>query len=260
MKKYIQTNKKGLILVLIGFISLNLLFINDYRTSYLKEINYQPKEIEAMLELSEEERQSIVLDSYSNQIRFYAKVFKIDEEVLFQKLKENYQELNIQENINIDKILIDYLFNLESTDKQLFQRNITSGLGTDKEYILALIAYFCDIYSNVDFTIAASIAHIESGYAAKTMLKNNNIFGGMSKGKLISYKNIEYGVLKYIKLLSESYFGIGLTTVETIGKKYNPVYVDGVKKANPTWVKNVNSVLAKYQDYNIDLAIAELDV
>ena len=81
----------------------------------------------------------------------------------------------------------------------------------------------------------------------------------MARGKLISYKTIEYGVLKYIKLLSESYFGLGLNTVETIGKKYNPVYENGVKKANPTWVKNVNAVMDKYQNYTDFLNILELE-
>ncbi len=257
MKNYIYNNRKGLLLVSIGFVSLFLLFSLNFRTSQVDKKRI--KSLNEIEELSMEEIKDITLDSYKDEIKFYAKTFKIEENILYQELKNNYDTLNINKNMDIDKVLIDFLFNLESTNKKLFNNKITSGLGTDKEYILSLIDYFCSIYPNVDFTIASSIAHIESGFRAKTMLKNNNIFGGMARGKLISYKTIEYGVLKYIKLLSESYFGLGLNTVETIGKKYNPVYENGVKKANPTWVKNVNAVMDKYQNYTDFLNILELE-
>ena len=79
------------------------------------------------------------------------------------------------------------------------------------------------------------------------MLNNNNIFGGMANGRLISYKSIEYGTLMYIKLLSEGYFGKGLNTVELIGIIYNPMFNEnGVKVAKPTWVNNVKRAMEKY--------------
>ena len=34
---------------------------------------------------------------------------------------------------------------------------------------------------------------------------------------------------------------------------------NGVKKANPIWVKNVKSVLSKYQEYNDFINILELE-
>ena len=215
--------------------------------------------VNANAEITLEEKQALVLESYSDQIKFYAKVFAIDEDVLYHKLQENYDTLNIEANQAIDQTIIDYLFNLEKEDKTLFNNKLVPGNGVDKKYILSLIDYYCSIYSNVDFAIAASIAHIESGFRAKTMLKNNNIFGGMTKGKLISYKNIEYGILKYIKLLNDGYFTQGLTNIDTIGRKYNPVMENGVKKANPIWVKNVKSVLSKYQEYNDFINILELE-
>ena len=231
MKKYIEKNIKGLILVIIGFISLTFLFVKDNRTSYQDELVMA-------YDIITEEKKENNLDNYQDTINFYANVFQIDNLKLNSLLEESYDLI----------------------DKDLFSNKLTSGIGTKKEYILDLINYYAYLYQNVDYSIATSIAHIESGFRAQSMLKYNNIFGGMSKGKLIHYKNIEYGILKYIKLLSESYFGIGLNTIESIGKKYNPVYEGKNKKANPTWVKNVNSVLNKYQDYDVITSIFGLDV
>ncbi len=250
MKKYIEKNIKGLILVIIGFISLTFLFVKDNRTSYQDELVMA-------YDIITEEKKENNLDNYQDTINFYANVFQIDNLKLNSLLEESYDLIDFN---NFDKYLIDYLFDLEKTNKDLFSNKLTSGIGTKKEYILDLINYYAYLYQNVDYSIATSIAHIESGFRAQSMLKYNNIFGGMSKGKLIHYKNIEYGILKYIKLLSESYFGIGLNTIESIGKKYNPVYEGKNKKANPTWVKNVNSVLNKYQDYDVITSIFGLDV
>lgn len=79
------------------------------------------------------------------------------------------------------------------------------------------------------------------------MLNKNNIFGGMYNGNLIGYKNIEYGTLKFIKLLSEGYFGKGLVTVEDIGRVYNPMINEsGVKTAKPAWVYNVTLAMEDF--------------
>ena len=114
--------------------------------------------------------------------------------------------------------------------------------------------------SNVDFFIACAIAQIESNYSASSMLNKNNIFGGMSNGSLIKYKNIEYGILRYIKLLNDGYFNKGLTTIETIGKVYNPTYNEnGIKVAKPSWVKNVTKALDEYTNYDIFVDISVLN-
>ena len=125
--------------------------------------------------------------------------------------------------------------------------------------MLALLMYFSNIYDNVDFSIAAAIAEIESGYRSSSMLKKNNIFGGMSKGSLIRYKNIEYGILRYVKLLSSGYFGKGLTTVEAIGRVYNPTFNEnGEKIAKPSWVANVTKAINNYSDMDQSIDIAEV--
>ena len=93
------------------------------------------------------------------------------------------------------------------------------------------------------------------------MLANNNIYGGMTyKQTLIKYKNIEYGVLSYIRLLSKNYFGKGLTTLESIGRVYNPTFdANGNKVANPYWLNLVNKTKLYYTDTAPEVTIEQLN-
>ena len=77
------------------------------------------------------------------------------------------------------------------------------------------------------------------------MMSVNNIYGGMSQGHLIRYQNIEYGVLSYVKLMSEKYYAKGLTTIETIANKYN--------LGSKSWISNVKSSLSKFKDNQSDI-------
>ena len=189
-------------------------------------------------------------------IMFYANTFQIEENTLITYLKEDPNFMIDQDNI--DKNLLEFLIELEKNNKGLFDNTVSPCIDS-KEYIIALIKYWSSFYPNVDFTTAASIGYIESGYRAKHLLRKNNIFGGKNNDGIISYRNIEYGTLKFIRLLSFSYYGKGLDTVEKIGVKYNPIYDEtGKKLANPNWVRDVNITLKKYQKYNIEVDINTL--
>ena len=251
MKEYIKKNKKGLILLSIGAILLTFSltmhhYINkDEMIVHSISYNVDAEVPESTRILSEEEILNIFLTNNMNTIKFMSDMFQIDNEVLLNKLREDYQSINLLDN-DLDKVLLDYMIALEDSNPELFSKKLNVS-NPSKEYMIALIKYFCDYYGNVDFSIAAAIAEIESGYSAKSMLNKNNIFGGMSSGGLIKYKNIEYGIYSYIKLLSEGYFGKGLTTVEAIGRVYNPTYNEaGVKIAKPSWVANVSNAMSDY--------------
>ena len=251
MKEYIKKNKKGLILLSIGAILLTFSltmhhYINrDEMIVHSISYNVDAEVPESTRILSEEEILNIFLTNNTNTIKFMSDMFQIDNEVLLNKLREDYQSINLLDN-DLDKTLLDYMIALEDSNPELFSKKLNVS-NPSKEYMIALIKYFCDYYGNVDFSIAAAIAEIESGYSAKSMLNKNNIFGGMSSGGLIKYKNIEYGIYSYIKLLSEGYFGKGLTTVEAIGRVYNPTYNEaGVKIAKPSWVANVSNAMSDY--------------
>lgn len=222
---------------------------NNYKEFKSITVSYDNRALESVRIITEEQKLELYLSEYEAEIKFFANTFGISEETLLNKLSNDYVAINLlNTEENIGKVLINYLFALESSESDLFIKTITP-CNKSKDYILSLINYFSNLYGNVDFEIAAAIAEVESGFSAPSMLNKNNVFGGMASGRLIGYKNIEYGILRYIKLLSEGYFAKGLTTVETIGRVYNPMYNEqGVKIAKPTWVSHVNNAMSNYQD------------
>lgn len=180
---------------------------------------------------------------------FYATMFGIDYDTLITEIRNNnkiaFNELDLLQTGNnkasFDASLLEFMTNLESRKSELFKRDYTYK-NCSKEYIYNLIEYFVSLNPGVDVQTAKAITWIETGnLGAQSMLNKNNVFGGMSGGRLTSYSSIEYGVYKYITLLKKGYFDQGLRTVEQIGYKYNPTVVGGVKMANPTWVSNVNA-------------------
>lgn len=250
MINYIKTNKNK-IFIIIGVLVGVIILLQPSGTIHQEVENNVENGVpmENLNKLSYEDQVSMTLKEKKDSIKFLAETFQIDEKVLINMLKDNYEKFGFNKNTNdFDKIVIDYLFELETRDKTLFNNVRTHG-NKDKDYIVKLVKYFSNIYTNVEFTIAAGIANVESGYTSKYMLNKNNIFGGMYNGNLIGYKNIEYGTLQYIKLLSEGYFGKGLTTVEDIGRIYNPMFNEsGVKIAKPTWVYNVKLSMENFSD------------
>lgn len=240
------------ILILIDLVLISFGIKYKYAYKELKDNNTLTYR-DAILE--EDAFYKYVQDNYS-LIKFYANTFQIEENTLITLLKED-QNFSIDYD-NIDKNILDFLLRLEKSNKELFDNTITPCIDS-KEYIIALINYWVKLYPNVDFTTAASIGYIESGYRAKHLLRKNNIFGGKNSKGIICYKNIEYGTLKYIRLLSTSYYGKGLDTVEKIGVKYNPIFdSNGKKQANPNWVRDVNITLKKYRKYETTVDINTL--
>ena len=185
---------------------------------------------------------------------FYANMFGIDYNTLINEIKNNnktsFNELDLLQTGNnkdsFDAALLEFITNLESNKSELFKRNY-SYKTCSKEYIYNLIEYFVSLNPGVDVQTAKAITWIETGnLGAQSMLNKNNIFGGMSSGRLTSYPSIEYGVYKYITLLKTGYYDQGLKTVEQIGYKYNPTTIEGIKMANPTWVANVSAYRNKF--------------
>lgn len=202
--------------------------------------------------------------------KFYSDTFEISIDDLEQELiNSNYNRCFNPKDIgnngiiydSLDKNLIDYLFNLEELKPKLFSNKHYNGTEYSKEYIYGLLNYYTNIYNNVDYKTLAGIAYIETGNLnSKTMLKYNNIYGGMSNTGLIKYKNISYGILTYVKLMSEKYYAVGLNNLETIGKKFNPITTsNGKKVANPKWVSDIKSILSKIDNSKVIYTVTELN-
>ena len=203
----------------------------------------------------EEDIDKLINDNIET-FKFYTELFGISiDDLKISLLKDNENNILDYHNIgnttieydNLDKNIIDYLISLRKTNPKIFKQSYVSGKTYSKEYIYSLINYFANIYGNVDFDVLASIAYIESGNLnAKYMVSNNNIYGGMSSNGLIKYQNIEYGVLSYVKLMSEKYYAKGLNTVEKIATRYNP--------NSTTWVNNVKSITNRFESKNITIS------
>ncbi len=255
-KHYILIDSVILVLILFClFIMYNVLFKvkNNTILNNADNISYGHVSLKNN-NFTKEKEIKIFLDSY-DKLDFILNTFQIDKDTFIElvyKENENNDKFNCLDvfNTNViysssDKSIIYYLSQLEIKNPELFDNNYTSEIYSE-EYIISLIDYFTNIFDNVDPVIAKSIGLIESGYTSVNMLSKNNIYGGMSGGVLISYKSIEYGVMKYIKLLSDNYFSQGLVTVEDICYKYNPIVINGVKSINYTWVNNVKLAMEKY--------------
>lgn len=202
------------------------------------------------------------LDEKYDTIEFLGKTFGIDSLDIYEDLV-NKNEKYIYEKNNIGRLvdkngelktfksfeegLIEYLFDFASKNPKLVSNKTTPYTGS-ADYVVDLIKYFTGIYDNVDYLTAVSIGAAESGYyKVKYMLNCNNVYGGMGKNGLIKYKNIEYGVLSYIRLLSKNYYGKGLNTLESIGRVYCPTTTaSGAKVASAHWINLVTTAKSKY--------------
>lgn len=93
----------------------------------------------------------------------------------------------------------------------------------------------CEEYG-VDFKIALAIARLETGWFKSDAYIHRNNPGGLSRNeKPIAFATIEDGVEAFVGNLARGYFGQGLNTPETIGRKYCPV--------DPSWASKVRALM-----------------
>lgn len=219
----------------------------------------------------------IFIDKYIDTIKFFSNMFGFDVEFIKDDLiQRNLNNTVLNENNlgglknsndelmdfpNVEYGISEYFFELSNLYPEKKENKIISYTG-DSDYIEKLIIYYTNIYEEVDTTLALSIGAAESGYyKVKYMLQKNNVYGGMGTNGLIVYDNIEIGVLKYIRLLSKSYFKKGLTTKETIGRKYCPqINSNGEKVASAHWINLVTKAENKYSSYTKDITIEDIIV
>lgn len=269
-----KTKKVGQISVLlIATFLIGGVSVSQYATSNDEQqvAKYLPNNLDQVEQtnVNEEETKTnldLFLETNEEQIRFFSTIFDMNYDDVINKIKEiNVDADNINANnigllkdeggyvINyqsVDRGILELFLKLEETNPEMITYSYRPCT-KNPEYIEALVQYFSSLYNNVDHKLMLSIAAAESGYfTASNMLDKNNIYGGMGSNGLITYKNIEYGVMQYIKKMSEQYYDRGLNTVETIGYVFCPKNVNGVKTVSSHWVNLVNKALAVY-NYDI---------
>ena len=116
---------------------------------------------------------------------------------------------------------------MERLKKIRAEREIAEEKQRRKEMdIEELITVTCEDYG-ICSDVPLAIARLETGHFTSSAYLNKNNPGGMSINEVpITYSTREEGVEAFISNLAENYFGIGLTTPETIAQKYCPVNAD----------------------------------
>ena len=217
-------------------------------------------------------KESNLLNIKEKEIKFFSEIFGYNYADVLNNLKEINNEIYNEYNIgniknNKDELikynsfeygLIEYFYNLNK-EKGLKKTNKYVSYNGNSKYVENLIIYFSSIYDNVDSKLLLSIGAAESGYyKVKYMLRQNNIYGGMSSKGLIKYNNIELGVLTYVRMMSRNYYAKVLTNMYSIGKVYCPTYENGTKIASPHWISLINKALTKYELYNFNIELKDI--
>lgn len=216
------------------------------------------------------------INTYNFELNFLSNTFGVNYQDIIDDLNSRHQGVEdfdfsnigllLNEEGNVKKYnnnlygLVEYFYDYVERNPKKVNKKWVPYTG-NADYVEKLIMYFTtNIYDNVDVTTALSIGAAESGYyTVDYMLRCNNVFGGMSSNGLTKFKNIEFGVLSYIRMLSRNYYGSGLTTVSAIGKRYCPTYDSfGNKIASPHWINLVNKASNKYKDYETNVNLQDL--
>lgn len=218
------------------------------------------------------------ITTYEEDIELLCKAFGVNKEDIISDLKERasknsdkaFQTTNVGFLLDSKgKVktfandlygLVEYFYSyVKNNPKKVNNKRVAYKGSAD--YVEKLIIYFSEhIYTDVNTTTALSIGAAESGYyKVKYMLACNNIYGGMGSKGLIKYKNIEFGVLSYVRYLSRNYYSKGNTSLEGIGRIYNPTTdSNGNKIASPHWISMIQTAKKKYSKYDFNLSIEDL--
>ncbi len=216
------------------------------------------------------------ITSYKKDIELLCKAFGVEYDSIIEDLRNKYNSHDTFETTNVGYLLdskgnvktfsndlyglVEYFYNYVKKNPKKVNNKRVAYKG-DADYVEKLIIYFSEhIYTDVDTTTALSIGAAESGYyKVKYMLACNNVYGGMGSSGLIKYKNIEFGVLSYVRYLSRNYYSKGITSLEGIGRIYNPTTdSNGNKIASPHWISLIQTAKKKYSKYDFNLSIEDL--
>lgn len=252
--------------------------IQAYTPNNTEKVSDQDKSNEKVTEAVKEEISQVdsFIQTNEEALRFFANVFDMNYDDVIVKIREANTNGNsvIQNNIgylvnannevydfgSVDRGILEFFLYLENTYPEMVTYDYQPYTSGNSDYVAALVEYFSYLYPNVDHNVMLSIGAAESGYyTSSSMLYKNNVYGGMSSGGLITYKNIEYGVMSYIKKMSESYYAKGLNTIESIGYVFCPKIENGVKTVSSHWLNLVNKAMNVYTEELHYVSVAQLN-
>lgn len=145
--------------------------------------------------------------------------------------------------------LVGFVFFMQSSETYAAEFNIYEKSGYSVEEFNAMLentnlANHGEAFKNmednhnVNGIYAMSVAALESGFESRKLNSSNNIFGMMSKGKLIKYSSIAENINAFGSLMNKSiYKG---KPISKIAKTYCP----------PNATKWESTVCAKYEQFS----------
>ena len=152
------------------------------------------------------------------------------------EMNKMIKDLNDTGHLLTIQIKENQLLYLELND-MIEQNNKLNNL--DKSDPKTLIKMACEIY-DLDYTLAISIARLETANFTSDIYVQNNNVGGMRTpdGQWNSYKTLIEGVNEYVICLKDNYINQGLTTPELIQPKYCPTNDGG-----SNWLEQVKIIM-----------------
>lgn len=138
------------------------------------------------------------------------------------------------------QLLYKELDDLVQINKEL-EKELKINNGTPRE----LLKIACEEY-NVDYTLAVSIARVETGnFASEIFLKYNNLGGLSNDYGWYKYDTLIEGINAYVSMLKLEYIEKGLDTPEKMQPKYCP-NEDGTH-----WVLLVRQIMEEERNGNM---------
>lgn len=145
------------------------------------------------------------------------------------------QDLNDTGHLLTQQIKENQLLYLELND--MIERNNKLN-NLDKSDPKTLIKMACEIY-DLDYTLAISIARLETAnFTSDIYVQNNNVGGMRYENDWIYYNSLMEGVNAFVINLKDNYINQGLTTPELIQPKYCPTNDGG-----SNWLEQVKIIM-----------------
>ena len=118
------------------------------------------------------------------------------------------------------------------------QKELKLNNGTPKE----ILKIACEEYK-VDYTLAVSIARVETGnFTSELFIKHNNLGGLRNDYEWYKYNTLIEGINAYVSMLKLEYINKGLDTPEEMQPKYCP------GKDGKHWVSLVRKIMEEEEN------------
>lgn len=247
MKKQSREVTIGIGLVVMSLATGVLFATNVYQTKTLKNINeVQQKEQSYSIKTVAKEYvpDKLVLlniqpKEENTQVEEVASIVVIADEVIEtqKEMEKKEEEVKEQEIVIEDPIVYDGLTMKELTEK--LDRNMKSDInGMGSVYASYAIEIGIDPYLALAITLHETGCNGTSG-CSKLLRECNNVGGqkgspSCNGGSYKKYDTLEAGIKGYMDNIKKNYYDYGLTTPETMNKKY---------AADPNWAVKVNKYI-----------------